>query len=43
MKVILKNLHVELDEVGIIETHNFLGNSKLTNIEKKSLKNNFLK
>ena len=43
MKVILKNLHVELDEVGIIETHNFLGNSRLTNIEKKSLKNNFLK
>ena len=43
MKVVLKNLHVELDEVGIIETHNFLGNSRLTNIEKKSLKNNFLK
>ena len=42
MKIVLKNLHVELDEVGIIETHNFLGNSKLTNIEKKSLKNNFL-
>ena len=41
-KVYLKNLHVELDEVGIVETHNFLGKSKLTNIEKKSLKNNFL-
>ena len=42
IKIVLKKLHVELDEVGIIETHNFLGNSKLTNIEKKSLKNNFL-
>ena len=42
MKVILKNLHVELDEVGIVETHNLLGNGKLTNIEKKSLNNSFL-
>ena len=27
IKIVLKKLHVELDEVGIIETHNFLGNS----------------
>ena len=38
MKVILKNLHVELDEVGIIETQFFEATVRLTNIEKKSLK-----
>lgn len=43
IKVILKKLHIDLDEVGIVETNTFLGNNKLTNIEKKSLTNNFLK
>ena len=37
LKIILKKLHVTLDEVGIIDSYNDLGNNKLTNIEKKSL------
>ena len=40
LEIVLNKLHVSLDEVGISSTHNKLGNSKLTNIEKKSL--NFL-
>ena len=41
-KVILEKLHVNLDEVGVSESFSVLGNSKLTNIEKKSLKDGFL-
>ena len=42
IKIILEELHVSLDEIGVVESFNELGNNKLTNIEKKSLKNNFL-
>ena len=42
-KVFLKKLHVTLDEVGIVESFSELGNTKLTNIEKKSLENVFLR
>ena len=37
LKVTLEKLHVDLDEIGVSESFNILGNSKLTNIEKKSL------
>ena len=40
LKVVLQELHITLDEVGVTESFNQLGNSKLTNIEKKSI--NFL-
>ena len=43
LKVTLEDLHINLDEVGIIESFSELGNSKLTNIEKKSLENVFLR
>ena len=36
-KVILNELHVALDEVGVVESYSELGNSRLTSIEKKSL------
>lgn len=42
-KVVLEELHVSLDEVGVVELFSELGNSKLTNIERKSLHNVFLK
>ena len=42
IKIILEELHVSLDEIGVVESFNELGNKKLTNIEKKFLKNNFL-
>ena len=35
LKVVLQELHITLDEVGVTESFNQLGNSKLTNIEKK--------
>ena len=38
----LEKLHISLDEIGVTESHNELGNSKVTNIEKKSLGNVFL-
>jgi len=41
LKIILDKLHIDLDEVGVAESFNELGNSKLTNIEKKAL--SFLK
>ena len=41
LKIVLDKLHIDLDEVGVTESFNELGNSKLTNIEKKSL--SFLK
>ena len=41
-KVVLNKLHVDLDEVGITESMYELGNSRLTNIERKKLHNNFL-
>ena len=41
LKIVLNKLHIDLDEVGVTESFNELGNSKLTNIEKKSL--SFLK
>ena len=37
LKITLEKLHVILDEVGVIESYSKLGNSKLINIEKKSL------
>jgi len=37
LKVILEKLHIILDEVGVVEFHSELGNSRLINIEKKSL------
>ena len=37
LMVILDKLHISLDEVGVIESYSELGNSKLINIEKKSL------
>ena len=37
LTIILDKLHVILDEVGVIESYSELGNSKLINIEKKSL------
>ena len=42
LKFVLNKLHVSLDEVGVSTSVNELGNSKLINIEKKSLKDNFL-
>ncbi|MAW31648.1 MAG: hypothetical protein CMD15_07210 [Flavobacteriales bacterium] len=42
IKFILKKLHVSLDEVGVVESFNELGNSRLTNIEKQSLEDVFL-
>ncbi len=41
-KVILEKLHISLDEVGVTESFSELGNSRLTNIEKKSIENVFL-
>tara|TARA_B100000780_G_scaffold166218_1_gene116299 strand:- start:264 stop:2489 length:2226 start_codon:yes stop_codon:yes gene_type:complete len=43
LKVILEDLHISLDEVGVVGSISELGNSKLTNIERKSLHNVFLK
>ena len=37
LKIILEKLHIILDEVGVVESHSELGNSRLINIEKKSL------
>ncbi len=37
LKIILEKLHVILDEVGVTESYSELGNSRLINIEKKSL------
>ena len=42
-KIVLKKLHVTLDEVGVVESYSDLGNTKLTNINKKSLEDVFLK
>ena len=36
-KVVLRELHLTLDEVGLVESYSELGNSRLTSIEKKSL------
>ena len=33
----LDELHVALDEVGVVESFSELGNSRLTSVEKKSL------
>lgn len=43
LKVILEELHISLDEVGVTESFSELGNNKLLNIDKKSLKHNFIK
>ena len=37
LKISLKKLHIELDEVGVVENATSLGNSKLVNIETKKL------
>ena len=42
LKIVLKKLHVTLDEVGVVESYSDLGNSKLVSIDKKSLEDNFL-
>ena len=41
--VTLDKLHIKLDEVGVIDSYSELGNTRLTNIEKKSLDNVFLR
>ena len=43
LKVFLEKLHITLDEVGVNESINHLGNNRLTNIEKYSLSDVFLK
>ena len=40
--VILEDLHIQIDEINIASNYNVLGNSKVTNIENKSIKNIFL-
>jgi len=40
--VVLKSLHVELDEIGIQEKKSILGNNEAINIEHKSLQGNFI-
>ena len=42
MTIILNDLHVELDEISIEASYNNLGNSKLTNIVNKDIKEVFL-
>ena len=42
INIILKVLHVELDEIGIKEKYSILGNNKAINIEHKSLVDNFI-
>ncbi|MBF24906.1 MAG: hypothetical protein CMP49_00075 [Flavobacteriales bacterium] len=42
LKIVLKKLHVELDEIGIRESISVLGSNKLLNIEQKSLSDNFI-
>ena len=42
LKVYLEKLHVELDEVGIIDKSQKLGEGKTLSIETKSLNNNFI-
>ena len=42
LKVMLRELHVELDEIGIQEKNSILGNNKAVNIEHKSLQDNFI-
>ena len=37
LTIILDKLHIILDEVGVIESYSELGNSRLINIDKKSL------
>ena len=41
LKIVLDKLHINLDEIGVTESFNILGNSKLSSIEKKSLKDDF--
>ena len=36
-KIYLKKLHVSLDEIGVVESINYLGNNKTTSIETKNL------
>ena len=38
----LDELHVKLDEISVAASHNILGNSKLTNIVNKNIKDVFL-
>ena len=35
--VVLNELHVALDEVGVVEAYSELGNSRLTSVEKSHL------
>ena len=37
LKIVLDKLHINLDEIGVTESYSELGNSRLINIEKKSL------
>lgn len=42
LNIILRKLHVELDEIGIQEKNSVLGNNKAINIEHKSIIDNFI-
>ena len=37
LSIFLEKLHVDIDEIGVHDSYNELGNSKVTNIEKKSM------
>ena len=41
LTIMLNDLHVELDEISIAKSHNNLGNSRLTNIVNKDIKEVF--
>ena len=41
LMIVLDKLHINLDEIGVTESYNILGNNKLSSIEKKSLKDDF--
>lgn len=40
--IMLDELHVKIDEISVAASHNILGNSKLTNIVNKNIKDVFL-
>lgn len=41
LKVVLEKLHIDIDEVGVVESFYQLGNNKLVNIEKRSVDEDF--
>ncbi|MGC6495394.1 MAG: TonB-dependent receptor domain-containing protein [Flavobacteriales bacterium] len=42
LRMVMKKLHVNLDEVGVSESYSKLGNNRLMNIDKKTLDNNLV-